>query len=328
MPREIEVRTSSFPWLKGRRRADGSPLSDLRADTMGSGAVRTIDTGKWIAVLLFLPPALLLFSIFVVVPIGEAAWFSVFNWNGFGRPTHWIGLENYRFVFENRAFGIALRNNLLIILVSLGVQLPLALTLALILWNKFRGAVALRMLFFLPYVLAEIAAGLIFRFVYDGDYGLVAAIFRAFGATAPFMLASTETSMLAILIVIVWKYFGFHMMLFIAALQSFDRNLLEAAHIDGASRFQMLRYVVIPLLYPSIRLSVFFAVIGSLQLFDLVMPLTRGGPADSSHTMVSFLYSFGVMRMRVGFGSAVGVIVFLICVTFAFTYKRWFMRDD
>jgi raffinose/stachyose/melibiose transport system permease protein len=85
---------------------------------------------------------------------------------------------------------------------------------------------------------------------------------------------------------------------------------------------------VIPLLYPTIRLTIFFAIVGSLQLFDLIMPLTRGGPADSSHSLVSFLYTFGVMRMRVGFGSAVGVILFCICVTFAFTYKRWVMRDE
>jgi raffinose/stachyose/melibiose transport system permease protein len=280
------------------------------------------------AALLFLPPALLLFTLFVVLPIGEAAWYSGFNWNGFGRPTRWIGLDNYRFVFDSRGFGTAFKNNLLIIAVSLAIQLPLALSLALILAEKFRGAVALRMLFFLPYVLAEIATGLIFSFIYDGNYGLLASIFRAFGAEAPHLLASSQTSMLAILVVIVWKYFGFHMMLFIAALQGMDRNLVEAARIDGASRWQVLRYVVIPLLYPTIRLSIFFAVVGSLQLFDLIMPLTGGGPADSSNTMVSFLYNHGISRMRVGFGSAIGVILFLICVTFAFTYKRWFMRDE
>ncbi len=134
--------------------------------------------------------------------------------------------------------------------------------------------------------------------------------------------------MLAILIVIVWKYFGFHMMLFIAALQGMDRTLIEAARIDGASRWQVLRYIVLPLLKPTIKLSVFFAIIGSLQLFDLVMPLTRGGPADSSNTLVTYLYNFGILRMRVGFGSAVGVLLFLICVTFAFTYKRWVLRDE
>ncbi|HEY8337210.1 MAG TPA: sugar ABC transporter permease [Tardiphaga sp.] len=289
---------------------------------------RPFESGKLTAVLLFLPPALLLFTLFVVTPVVEAAWYSGFNWNGFGTPKNWIGLDNYRFVFDSRAFGLAFRNNILIIVVSLLVQLPLALSLALILANKFRGAVALRMLFFMPYILAEIATGLIFSFVYDGDYGLLAAIFRMFGAEAPHLLASPQTSMLAILIVVVWKYFGFHMMLFIAALQGMDRNLVEAGQIDGATRWQNLRYIVLPLLYPTIRLSAFFAIVGSLQLFDLIMPLTRGGPADSSHTMVSFLYTFGVMRMRVGFGSAVGVILFLICVTFAFTYKRWMMRDE
>ena len=283
---------------------------------------------KLATIALFLPPALLLYTLFVILPIGEAGFYSAFSWNGFGSPTNWVGFDNYRYVFENRAFGLALRNNVLIIVVSLLIQLPLALALAIALSERFRGAVALRMLFFLPYVLAEIATGLIFSFVYDGNYGLLASIWRLFGAEAPHLLASPQTSMLAILIVIVWKYFGFHMMLYIAALQGIDRSLIEAARIDGASRYELLRYVVIPLLAPTIRLSVFFSVVGSLQLFDLVMPLTRGGPADSSNTLVSFLYNFGVMRMRVGFGSAVGVILFCICVTFAFTYKRWMMRDD
>jgi raffinose/stachyose/melibiose transport system permease protein len=291
-------------------------------------ARRSVNDGRFAVLVLFLPPALLLFTLFVVLPIGEAAWYSSFNWNGFGRPTTWIGLDNYRFVLETRAFWLALRNNGLIIAVSLLIQLPLALTLALILAERFRGVVALRMLFFLPYILAEIATGLIFSFVYDGDYGLVASIWHWFGAEAPHLLASTQTAMVAVLIVIVWKYFGFHMMLYIAALQGMDRSLIEAARIDGATRPQVLRYVVIPTLYPTIRLSVFFSIVGSLQLFDLVMPLTRGGPADSSNTLVTFLYNNGISRMRVGYGSAIGVILFVICVTFAFTYKRWFMRDE
>jgi raffinose/stachyose/melibiose transport system permease protein len=311
------------------RRLAGSPTLGLVDVPPAPIAVRGPSwDGRFAVLILFLPPALLLFTLFVVLPIGEAAWYSAFNWNGFGKPTNWIGLDNFRFVLETRAFWLALRNNGLIIAVSLLIQLPLALTLALMLAERFRGAVVLRMLFFMPYILAEIATGLIFSFVYDGDYGLVASIWRAFGAEAPHLLASTDTAMPAVLIVIVWKYFGFHMMLFIAALQSLDKSLIEAARIDGATRSQALRHVVIPLLYPTIRLSVFFAIIGSLQLFDLVMPLTRGGPADSSNTLVSFLYNNGISRMRVGYGSAIGVILFVICVTFAFTYKRWFMRDE
>lgn len=301
----------------------------LAGGSMTAGSLkRNYSGGRLAALVLFLPPALLLFTIFVILPIGEAAWYSGFNWNGFGSPTKWVGLDNYRFVFDAKAFGLAFRNNIAIIVVSLVIQLPLALSLALALANRFRGAVALRILFFMPYVLAEIATGMIFSFVYDGDYGLLAAIYRSFGGVAPHLLASPDTSMLAILIVVIWKYFGFHMMLFIAALQSIDQNLIDAARIDGASKPQVLRYVILPLLYPTIRLSVFFAIVGSLQLFDLIMPLTRGGPADSSNTMVSFLYNHGVARMRVGYGSAIGVILFCVCVTFAFTYKRWFMRNE
>src|SRR5690606_38196194 len=132
----------------------------------------------------------------------------------------------------------------------------------------------------------------------------------------------------AVLGVIVWKYFGFHMMLFIAGLQSIDKSYYEAAEMDGATRWQRFRNITLPLLAPTIRLSVFFSVIGSLQLFDMIMPLTGGGPSNSTQTMVTFLYSFGITRMKVGFGSAVGVVLFVICVTLAFGYKRIFMRND
>ncbi len=128
--------------------------------------------------------------------------------------------------------------------------------------------------------------------------------------------------------VVVWKYFGFHMMLYIAGLQSIDRDLYEAAEIDGAGAFQRFRFITIPQLGPMIRLSVFFSILGSLQFFDMIVPLTGGGPLNSTHTMVSFLYYFGITRMRVGFGSAIGVILFLVCVAFAFGYRRLFMRHD
>lgn len=134
--------------------------------------------------------------------------------------------------------------------------------------------------------------------------------------------------MYAILAVIVWKYFGFHMMLFIAGLQAIDQDLYRAARVDGATRWQVLRLITLPLLKPTTKLSIFFAVLGSLQLFDLIMPMTLGGPNDSTQTMVSYLYNFGIIRMRVGFGGAIGTILFLICVVFAFTYKRGFMRDE
>jgi raffinose/stachyose/melibiose transport system permease protein len=284
--------------------------------------------GVWLAALIFLPPALLLFTIFVILPIGEAAWYSLYNWDGYNRPQNFIGLKNYISLFNNSNFRIALLNNLIIIAVSLIIQLPLALAMALLLAKRAFGAIAFRLIFFLPYILADIAAGLIFRFIFDGDYGPLSGATQALGFGPVYMLASTTWAMVALLTVVVWKYFGFHMMLFIAGLQGIDRSLYEAAEIDGADAFQRFRFVTIPQLSPMIKLSAFFSVIGALQLFDFVVPLTGGGPFNATNTMVSFLYLFGMTRMRVGFGSAVGVVLFVICVTFAFGYRRFLARDE
>ncbi len=284
--------------------------------------------GGLLTVLIFLPPALALFTVFVAMPMGEAAWYSFYNWNGYGRPEEFIGLKNYVSLLGNGVFGRALLNNLLIIAVSLAVQLPLALGVALILAKRIVGAVAFRMIFFLPYVLADIAAGLIWRFVFDGDYGLTSAITGWLGVPSVYLLDDKNWAFTAVLIVIIWKYFGFHMMLYIAGLQSLDQSLLEAAKMDGASAVQRFWHITLPLLGPMIRLSVFFSVVGALQLFDMIVPLTGGGPFNTSHTMVSYLYYFGITRVRVGFGSAVGVVLFLFCVSFAFGYRRLFMRDD
>lgn len=279
-------------------------------------------------ILLFLPPALFLFTLFVVLPVGEAAWYSVYNWNGYGSPTQFVGWRNYELLFANSAFRIALTNNLLIILISLTVQLPLAMAMALLLSERIPGTAVFRLIFFLPYILAEVAAGLIWRFVYDGDYGLFAKLAAMLGLPTPYVLADPDIAMYAILAVIVWKYFGFHMMLYIAGLQQIDPNLYEAARIDGASGWQVFRRITLPLLGPMVRLSVFFSILGSFQFFDLIMPLTKGGPSDSTQTMVTYLYTYGMTRMRIGFGSAIGVVLFVICVVFAFGYKRTLMRHD
>jgi raffinose/stachyose/melibiose transport system permease protein len=258
----------------------------------------------------------------------EAGWYGFFNWNGLGRPEKFIGLKNYGYLIGNATFTRSLINNGLIIAVSLLIQLPLALGVATMVAGEIAGAAWFRMIFFLPYVLADVAAGLIWRFMFDGGYGLPSLITGALRLQPYYLLASKDWAFSAVLIVILWKYFGFHMMLYVAGLQGIDKSLLEAAEMDGASPFQRFWHITLPLLGPMIRLSIFFSVIGALQLFDVIVPLTGGGPFETTNTMVSYLYFFGITRMRVGFGSAVGVVLFLICVTFAFGYRRLFMRDD
>lgn len=274
------------------------------------------------ALLFFLSPTIILFVGFVILPIGAAGMYSFYNWNGFGPITDFVGLKNYADVLTHRHFPTAVRNSFYIIAVSLLVQMPLALWLSLALVKKSWWINAVRALFFLPYMLAELAAGLIWRFVYDGNYGLVPAFGDLIGVQMPFVLGDKAWVMPAILLVVVWKYFGFHMMIYIAALQSISKEVLEAARLEGISRWKVTLYIRIPMIKSAIMISAFFAIIGALQLFDLIFPLTGGGPGNSSHTIVSFLYQFGITRMKIGFGSAVSVLLFIASVAITLIYQK------
>ncbi|MFY9983728.1 MAG: sugar ABC transporter permease [Chthoniobacterales bacterium] len=296
--------------------------------SLPSGLRAAYRSGILTTLLLFLPPALVLFSMFVILPVGEASYFSFFNWNGYGHPNKWIDFVNYFRVLRDPVFLQSLGNNGLVILVSAFIQVPLALWVALLISDRSRSSIVFRAIFFVPYILADVVAGLIWRYLYDGDYGIVGTIFRWFGRDAPDVLAETGWATAALLLVVVWKYFGFHMALFIAGRQNVPNDVLESARIDGASRWNITRFIVLPLMRPVIVLSLFFSLLGSLQLFDLIIALTGGGPLNSTHSAVSYLYTFGIRRMQVGFGSAVGVILFIICVLVMIFYKRIFMRES
>ena len=152
-----------------------------------------------------------------------------------------------------------------------------------------------------------------------------------FGVDTPFVLADKFWVMPAIMVVITWKYFGFHMMIYIAGLQSIPNEVIEAARLDGVKKWQIVRHIKLPMIRSAIVISVFFAITGALQLFDIIMPLTNGGPSHSSHTIVTFLYQFGILRMKLGFGGAVSVILFIACVAWrspiAASSSRWSRPD-
>jgi raffinose/stachyose/melibiose transport system permease protein len=269
-----------------------------------------------------LPPALMLFTLFVMLPLLDAGYYSFFKWNGYGTPTDLVRFSNYAQVLTDEIFWRSARNTLIILLVSIFVQMPLALALALLIYRQTPANALFRLVFFLPYILAEIATGLIWSFVFDGNTGVAAGLFSALGMEPVFVLAQKDWAFFAITLVVVWKYFGFHMMIYIAALQSVPNEMIEAARIEGARRLEIVRHVLVPQIRPALMVSGFFAVVGSLQLFDVVIPLTNGGPSNSSHTIVTYLYAFGLTRLKVGFGSAVGVILFIAAVVVAVAYQR------
>lgn len=297
--------------------------------------------GQLKMLLIFLPPALLLFTVFVMLPMTQAGMFSGYKWSGYGPAPwvlnedtgrefgRWVGTANFERMLGHSAFEQAFGNTMRIIAVSLLIQLPLALFLALLIYQNSRINTIFRLVFFLPYIMAEVATGLIFSFVLDGNYGLSRAFSNLMGwEDAFFPLGERPWAFYSILAVLVWKYFGFHMMIYIAGLQSISKELIEAARIDGATATQRAFLIQIPLLWPAITISIFYSVLGGLQVFDLVMPMTAGGPSNSSHTLVSYLYNFGFVRLNVGFGSAVGVFLFAIGVVFALVYRNTVQRGQ
>jgi raffinose/stachyose/melibiose transport system permease protein len=277
-----------------------------------------------------LSPALMLFTAIVIIPVFEAAFFSFYKWNGLGPMVDFRGVQNYAQFIKDTIVHKALWHNLIIAAVSLVVELPFAMVLALIVSNRrFKGAVFFRTFFFLPYMLSEVITGVLWQFIYHPQYGLVRTLWSIFAPTAiaPAMMGSTSTILLAIMIVVIWKYFGLHMTIYIAGLQDIPQEQIEAATIDGASGWQTFRSVILPGMRTAVQLSVFFSMIGSFQLFDIVWAMGKGDPVNAGETIVTYLYKIGLIRFNIGYGSTIAVCLFLICLAFSILYWRVLAKE-
>jgi raffinose/stachyose/melibiose transport system permease protein len=280
-------------------------------------------------IILLLAPALALYLVFVLLPVVQAGYYSLFHWNGIERLTDFAGLDNYRQALGDPVFRSALTHNAIFAVLSLAVQLPLGLALALLLNRRLHGRSVLRAVIFAPYVLSEVVTGVAWLLMLQPD-GLVDSAFRAVGLGDLVQLWVGDPSVVlyTLFVVATWKYIGFAVILFLAGLQGIPGELHEAARIDGASGWQLTRHITVPLMGPTIRLWIFLSVIGSVQLFDLVWIMTQGGPANGSTTMVTYMYDRGFARYNFGYGSAVAVVLFVISFVFSLLYQRYVMRRD
>jgi len=286
-------------------------------------------------------PGLAMFGLLVVIPVVSAIYFSFFKWNGLGGPpgisetSEWLGLGNFARAFSDSVFRGDLLRGLVLMVLSLTVQLPFSLALALLLHQKFPGRTIFRLLFFAPYVISEVITGVLFGVVLRQEGGLVNELLRSAGlgslVPANGWLGTRSILLVVAFVVITWKYFGFHMIIYLAGRQNIPRELTEAAMTDGATPWQAFRHVTLPLLGPTIRVTIFLSVIGVIQLFDMIFVLTGpnyGGPGHAAETMAITMYRHGFQRFEVGYASAISVIMFLICLVFALAYIRFVMRRD
>ena len=284
---------------------------------------------KWLTIALFVLPALVLYAVFVMLPVLQAMQYSLYKWNGLEPLTEVVGLNNYFIAFRNEVFRTSVGNNVLILVLSLAIQIPFSLALAVLLNRRFPGRAILRLLFFLPYVLSEAVTGIVFTLMLQPDSvvdSTLAAI--GLGGLTQDWLGDSTLVMITLFVLISWKYFGFHMIIMLAGLQGIPRELEEAALIDGADRRQSFRYVTLPLLGPTIRVSVFLSMIGALQLFEMVWVMTAGGPIDASSTMAIAMFKAGFRSNQFGYGSALAVILFLFALVVALLYQRFVLRRD
>jgi raffinose/stachyose/melibiose transport system permease protein len=283
-----------------------------------------------LTIVLFLLPAFFFFFVFQVYPILESAYYSLFNWTGFGPATKFIGLDNYQNILADEVFRKALTNALLLIFLSLAIQLPAALALAIMVGRDLPGRAVYRTIFFMPYVISEVITGIMWLNLFNADpsKGFVNAVITLFPGVEPqAWLGDVKLVFPCLFVVLTWKWFGLHMLLFLAGLQGIPVDVEEAARIDGANGLQLVRYITIPMLRNTIQTTAYLSVLGSIQQFILVWVMTQGGPSSASEMLATYLYRFSFKRFWLGYGSAVALVMLVIALTFSITYN-YFVRPQ
>ncbi|MCI1896406.1 MAG: sugar ABC transporter permease [Ancrocorticia sp.] len=282
-------------------------------------------------ILILSGPGVLMFLAFVIFPVIMAAYYGFFKWKGYGAPTDFIGLENYITILKDPEFHEVLKHNAFIVVMSLVIQGPVALLLALLLNQKMRGQSIIRVLIFVPYVISEVIAGTAFSLMLQTD-GAMNGLLAKLGLDnlQQDWIANPKIAMWTLMAILTWKYVGFATILFLAGLQGIPEELTEAARVDGASYWTIQWRITVPLLGPTIRMWAFLSIIGSLQLFDLVYIIWGQYVASTAgtSTMATYMVVNGRNAGNYGYGSAVAVVLFLISLVIALLYQRFVLRRD
>jgi len=281
--------------------------------------------------MVFVLPSFLLFALIVILPIFMSGYYSMLNWDGIGEGK-FVGLQNFIDLFRNSSegFGKSIMNSLILAVLSVFVQLPIALILALILASGVKGEGFYRTVFFIPVIISTVVIGQLWMKVYNPSYGLLNTLLNniGLGSLSRAWLGETKTALIAAFIPSVWQYIGYHMLLMYAAIKTIPDEIYEAARIDGASAFKTALRITIPLIRPIIKVCIIFAIIGSLKVFDLVYILTNGGPVHSSEVPSTLMYNTIFNKYMYGSGSAMAIFIVLECLVFTLIVQKLFKVEE
>lgn len=272
----------------------------------------------------FILPAYLVFLVFMFGPMVFSLVVSFFNWTGIKSPK-FTGLENLKGIFTDSVFWLSVRNTLLYSAVSLFIVVPLSLLLALALDSPhLRGRLAVRAIYFAPIVTSTVAISQTFLMLFNTDFGLIN---RMLGIPIDW-LGSRSLALVPVLVVVIWRWLGLTSIYFLAGLQGIDRELYDAARVDGAGTLQRFFSVTLPQLRPMTFFVSMIILIGSLQIFDEPQILTGGGPSNATRSVVQYLYLRGFTQFRFGYASAIGLVLFIAIASFSAVQMRLRKESD
>jgi len=285
---------------------------------------------RYKAIVVFLAPAVILYVGLFLLPMAQAFYIALFRWRGLSGNKTFVGLDNFRWLAGETEFHQALLHNLLFLVISFCVVIPVALFISSLLARKVPGAGHYRAIFLFPNMISVVAVAILWSFVYDpSSRGLLNALLRAvhLQRLIPLggWLGDPRTTLYAIIATSIWYSLGFYIVLFLAGMQSIPRSFYEAASIDGASGWQQFRFVTIPLLWEVLKLAIVYLIIHTINVFGLVWVMRENG--QYCETVLTYLYRTAIAQSQVGRGTAIGVVVFIIILAVSLSSLRLMKRE-
>ncbi len=279
----------------------------------------------------FILPNLIGYAIFVFIPVIFSFVLSVMKWDGSRTPMEFVGLSNFVQIFNDRIFVQSFFHTIQYALLTVLPTLVLALLLAVLLNHKLKGIAVFRTALYFPYIASIVAVGAVWNMLFQPDFGPINEFLRFIGISKPpRWVVDVKWAMVAISIVSVWKYMGYYMIVYLAALQGISGSLYEAAGIDGANGFQKLRYITIPMLTPTTFFVLIMLTIQCFKVFDLVYVMTGGGPGNATKTLVNYIYEKAFTSWEFGPASAGALVLFsvvLVVTLIQFAGEKKWSKD-
>lgn len=277
---------------------------------------------------MFIAPAFIFFTLFIIVPTLASVYYSFTSWDGISPVVKFVGLANYKEIFTSTRFGNALKNTIILTLFISLFENAFALALALIVDNVRWGKNFFRSAFYIPVLISGIVSGFIWKIMYNYNFGTFNTILKDIGLKdwQQDWLGNSRLTLLMVGVVLVWKGAGYYMIIYLASLQSVSVDLIEAAQIDGASPLQRFRAITLPLISGAFTINFTLSLINGLKVFDQINVMTDGGPGFTTETLVYLLYKVGFNEGRQGFGTAVGIMLLFIIIILN-TIQQKFLRS-